>query len=244
MRQGHVTLGMDEEQVFAVLGAPVRRVRYDRAGTPQVWIYRGHKLHQGYAHGASLYRLVFLDGRLRVLEPIESVSGPQRSGPGSVQMKKPAGLAVLVLAVATVATGQTPADPEVEPRSTARSPRGPSAGAHVRDRRAESGEGRRASSRADSVPGPATRGLLRPRHGAHGRGRTPRRTPAHLRRDQLEGAEPGHRHDRQLPRRRRLQPRRQRLRRSVPGPDAPGERGELPGHRRPVRARRLLPGHR
>ena len=70
MRQGHVTLGMDEEQVFAVLGAPVRRVRYDRAGTPQVWIYRGHKLHQGYAHGASLYRLVFLDGRLRVLEPI------------------------------------------------------------------------------------------------------------------------------------------------------------------------------
>ena len=70
MRQGHVTLGMDEEQVLAVLGEPVRRVRYDRAATPQVWIYRGHKLHQGYAHGASLYRLVFLDGRLRVLEPI------------------------------------------------------------------------------------------------------------------------------------------------------------------------------
>lgn len=27
MRRGHVTLGMDEEQVFAVLGEPVRRTR-------------------------------------------------------------------------------------------------------------------------------------------------------------------------------------------------------------------------
>lgn len=70
MQRGHVTLGMDEEQVVAVLGDPVRRVQYDGPGAPQVWIYRGHKLHQGYAHGASLYRLVFLDGRLRVLEPI------------------------------------------------------------------------------------------------------------------------------------------------------------------------------
>jgi hypothetical protein len=71
MQRGHVTLGMDAEQVFAVLGEPVRRVRYDGAGAPQVWIVRGHKLHQGYAHGASLYRLVFLEGRLRVLEPID-----------------------------------------------------------------------------------------------------------------------------------------------------------------------------
>jgi hypothetical protein len=70
MQRGHVTLGMDEEQVFAVLGEPVRRARYAGAGAPHVWLYRGHKLHQGYAHGASLYRLVFLDGRLRVLEPI------------------------------------------------------------------------------------------------------------------------------------------------------------------------------
>ena len=70
MQRGHVTLGMDEEQVVAVLGEPVRRVRYDGPGAPQVWIYQGHKLHQGYAHGASLYRLVFLDGRLRVSEPI------------------------------------------------------------------------------------------------------------------------------------------------------------------------------
>lgn len=70
MRRGHVALGMDEDQVFAVLGEPVRRTRYEGQGAPQVWIYRGHKLHQGYAHGAALYRLVFLDGRLRVLEPI------------------------------------------------------------------------------------------------------------------------------------------------------------------------------
>ena len=70
MRRGHVAFGMDEEQVVAVLGDPVRRVHYDGPGGPQAWIYRGHKLHQGYAHGASLYRLVFLDGRLRVLEPI------------------------------------------------------------------------------------------------------------------------------------------------------------------------------
>ena len=70
MRRGHVTLGMDEEQVFAVLGEPVRRSRYEGPGAAEVWIYRGYKLHQGYAHGASLYRLVFLDGRLHVLEPI------------------------------------------------------------------------------------------------------------------------------------------------------------------------------
>jgi hypothetical protein len=70
MQRGHVTLGMDEEQVVAVLGEPVRRVRYDEPGVPQVWIYRGHGLHQGDVHGASLYRLVFLDGRLCVWEPI------------------------------------------------------------------------------------------------------------------------------------------------------------------------------
>jgi len=70
MRRGHVVLGMDPEQVFAVLGEPVRRTRYEGAGSAEVWIYRGYKLHQGYAHGASLYRLVFLDGRLNVLEPL------------------------------------------------------------------------------------------------------------------------------------------------------------------------------
>lgn len=70
MQRGHVTLGMDEEQVFAVLGEPVRRTQYQGPGAPQVWIYPGHKIHQGYAHGASLYRLVFLEGRLRVFEPI------------------------------------------------------------------------------------------------------------------------------------------------------------------------------
>ncbi len=70
MQRGHVTLGMDEAQVIAVLGEPVRRVQYGGPRVPQVWIYRGYKLHQGYAHGASLYRFVFLDGRLRVLEPI------------------------------------------------------------------------------------------------------------------------------------------------------------------------------
>ena len=70
MRRGHIALGMDEEQVLAVLGNPVRRTRYEGRGAAQVWTYRGHQLHQGYAHGASLYRLVFLDGRLRVLEPI------------------------------------------------------------------------------------------------------------------------------------------------------------------------------
>jgi hypothetical protein len=70
MRRGHVMLGMDPEQVFAVLGEPARRTRYEGPGAAEVWIYRGYKLHQGYAHGASLYRLVFLDGRLRLLEPL------------------------------------------------------------------------------------------------------------------------------------------------------------------------------
>jgi len=70
MHRGHVTYGMDEDQVFAVLGEPVRRTRHQGAGASQVWIYPGHKIHQGYAHGATLYRLVFLDGRLRIIEPI------------------------------------------------------------------------------------------------------------------------------------------------------------------------------
>lgn len=70
MRRGHVVIGMDEEQVLAVLGEPVRRTRHHGTDTPEVWIYPGHKIHQGFAHSATLYRLVFLDGRLRVLEPI------------------------------------------------------------------------------------------------------------------------------------------------------------------------------
>jgi hypothetical protein len=70
MHRGHVVGGMDEAQVLAVLGEPIRRTRHQGTSAPEVWIYPGHKIHQGLAHGATLYRLVFLDGRLRILEPI------------------------------------------------------------------------------------------------------------------------------------------------------------------------------
>jgi hypothetical protein len=70
MQRGHITLGMDREQVFAVLGDPIRRTRYRGPAGPEVWLYPGYRIHQGHDSGASLYRLVFVDSRLRFFEPI------------------------------------------------------------------------------------------------------------------------------------------------------------------------------
>lgn len=69
MNQGHLLVGMDHDQVWAVLGDPVRRTRFSHS---EVWLYPGHRLHQGHlrTQGSTLFRLVFINGRLAVIEPL------------------------------------------------------------------------------------------------------------------------------------------------------------------------------
>ena len=67
---GHVIVGMDREQVWVVAGDPVRKSTF-RGGAVEVWLYPAVRFHQGaYTHGAASLRLVFVDGRLDVIDPI------------------------------------------------------------------------------------------------------------------------------------------------------------------------------
>ena len=70
--RGHVIAGMDQEQVKVVLGEPVRRSRFERQPPVDVWISQWYKLHQDHMRAGStpLFRLVFVGGRLTVVEPI------------------------------------------------------------------------------------------------------------------------------------------------------------------------------
>ena len=72
MENGHVLLGMDEAQVWAVLGDPVRRTGFGATSPVHVWLYPAHRLHQDQmrSHGTQLFRLVFVEGRLSLIEPI------------------------------------------------------------------------------------------------------------------------------------------------------------------------------
>lgn len=72
LAQGHVVTGMDREQVTVVLGPPIRRTVYPGPPASEVWLYRRARLHEGAAsaHGATLFRLVFIDGRLVIAEPL------------------------------------------------------------------------------------------------------------------------------------------------------------------------------
>ena len=73
MQKGHIAAGMDAGQVTAVLGKPLRAVRHGDLRPVEVWTYPGHRLHQGHAlpgDGATLVRLVFVDGRLELIEPM------------------------------------------------------------------------------------------------------------------------------------------------------------------------------
>ena len=72
MDRGHVLLGMDEGQVWAVLGEPVRRATFGASSSVRVWLYPAHRLHQDqvHSHGAQLFRLLFIEGRLALIEPI------------------------------------------------------------------------------------------------------------------------------------------------------------------------------
>lgn len=70
---GHVVQGMNREQVRVVLGDAVRKSEFK---TPkaviEVWLYPSVRVHQDpvHSHGASSFRLVFMDGILRIIEPI------------------------------------------------------------------------------------------------------------------------------------------------------------------------------
>ena len=68
---GHLVVGMDREQVWVVAGDPVRKSIFPASKT-EVWLYPSVRFHQdpGHSHGASSFRLVFVDGVLRVIEPI------------------------------------------------------------------------------------------------------------------------------------------------------------------------------
>lgn len=68
---GHVSRGMDRDQVTAVLGDPVRKSAYSRSYA-EIWLYPASRFHQDgmHAHGATSFRLVFLADRLSTIEPI------------------------------------------------------------------------------------------------------------------------------------------------------------------------------
>lgn len=72
MEEGHVVPGMDREQVWTVLGEPVQRRTFTHEPVIEIWLYQGHKLHQDQmrADSADLFRAVFRDGILVVLEPL------------------------------------------------------------------------------------------------------------------------------------------------------------------------------
>lgn len=70
--QGHVILAMDQDQVVAAVGQPDIRSRFGGDRQPEVWLYRAARLYQDLlrSHGASLFRVVFLNGRVRFIEPL------------------------------------------------------------------------------------------------------------------------------------------------------------------------------
>jgi hypothetical protein len=72
IEDGHVLVGMDREQVFVVLGQPIRRTLSKQHDSAEAWIYLGYKLHQDLLHlqGADLVRIIFLEGRVAMIEPL------------------------------------------------------------------------------------------------------------------------------------------------------------------------------
>ncbi len=69
---GHVIVGMDRDQVKAVLGEPVKTTVFTtRDGVTEIWIYPAVRLHQGHMHAdGTLFRLVLTAGRLALIEPL------------------------------------------------------------------------------------------------------------------------------------------------------------------------------
>ena len=68
---GHVVPGMDRQQVWVVVGDPAKKSLFPNAKA-EVWLYPPVKFHQDpvHSHGASSFRLVFVNGILQFIEPI------------------------------------------------------------------------------------------------------------------------------------------------------------------------------
>jgi hypothetical protein len=72
IERGHVLTGMDQEQVWVVLGDPVWKSRFlSGERVIEVWIYPGIRMHQDQVRATahSTFRIVFGDGRVLLIEP-------------------------------------------------------------------------------------------------------------------------------------------------------------------------------
>jgi hypothetical protein len=72
IRLGHVLVHMNREQVKAAVGPPEWRHQPPGTAQTEVWLYHGARLQLGQkgTHGADLLRVVFVDGRVRIIEPL------------------------------------------------------------------------------------------------------------------------------------------------------------------------------
>lgn len=72
LERGHAVEGMDREQVWVVFGEPIRKTRFSGPRALEVWLYPGHKFHQDplRGHGVTLFRVVFIDGRVALIETL------------------------------------------------------------------------------------------------------------------------------------------------------------------------------
>ena len=68
---GHVSPGMNRDQVRAVLGQPLRITAFSRSHA-EIWLFPVSRFHQDqmHSHGAVSFRLVFIGDRLTTIEPI------------------------------------------------------------------------------------------------------------------------------------------------------------------------------
>ena len=72
IRQGRVLAGMDREQVLAAVGPPERATRLEGPSKVEVWIYYAARFpgSQPGSGRTDLFRVVFVDARVRIVEPI------------------------------------------------------------------------------------------------------------------------------------------------------------------------------
>src|SRR3972149_500029 len=149
-------------------------------------------------------------------------------------MKKSLIVVSILLGIASATWAQTPPAQDVEQRLRALEDQ-------VKTLQAELAALRGAAAPAAAPPAPAPPPApVRPRGRPDWRRAAGPCESAGLRRPDLrQGLQSGHRHDQQFPERQWAEPRRESCTRADAVPDAAGERGELSGHRRSVRPRRL-----
>ena len=72
LEHGHVVEGMDREQVWVALGEPIRKATFSGPRALELWLYPGYKFHQDplRGHSVTLFRVVFIDGRVALIETL------------------------------------------------------------------------------------------------------------------------------------------------------------------------------